>query len=187
MIDPLKKIAEGIKNASNAEKSRKSVSWFVKKINSLSAGMTREALREAQGRQRERTFIGEMVFFAYDAKGKDTLPFFDRFPLVVVIEPYSDGFLGLNLHYLGLGERRVLLDALSRYATPGKGRNRDQRMRVSYEIVKAFSQSSIARLCVKRYLADHVRSQFIFVESSEWEIAIHLPVEQWHYNKSKKP
>ena len=47
-----------------------------------------------------RTNVGKMYMFFYDAKYKDTLPFFDIFPLVFPIEFYSEGFLGINLHYL---------------------------------------------------------------------------------------
>ena len=56
--------------------------------------------------------IGQMFMFFYDPKNKQTLPYYDRFPLVFPIELYSDGFLGINLHYLPQKYRANLMDAL---------------------------------------------------------------------------
>ena len=47
-----------------------------------------------------------MYFFRYDPKFRTTLPMFDKYPLVIVVERYTDGFLGLNMHYLTRGQRR---------------------------------------------------------------------------------
>ena len=45
---------------------------------------------------RGNTMIGKMYCYWYDPKTKDKLPRWDRFPLVIPIERYGDGFLGLN-------------------------------------------------------------------------------------------
>ena len=45
-------------------------------------------------------------------KLKNKLPYYDRFPLTLPIEQYSDGFLGINLHYLSILMRIRLLDRL---------------------------------------------------------------------------
>ena len=75
------------------------MSWFTKKITELKnpvsmvKGIAREKSRYV------RSFIkGRLYFFLYDPKTKDELPYYDRFPLVLVLEKYDDGFLGLNLH-----------------------------------------------------------------------------------------
>ena len=49
-----------------------------------------------------RYHIGRLNMFLYDPKYKDKLPYYDVFPLVLPIQRYSDGFLGINFHYLTL-------------------------------------------------------------------------------------
>ena len=44
--------------------------------------------------------LGHMYMYEYDAKLKDKLPYFDRFPVVIIIERYETGFLGINFHYI---------------------------------------------------------------------------------------
>ena len=45
-------------------------------------------------------------------KHKETLPFYDSFPLVIIIGKAKGGFLGMNLHYLPPTLRAKFLDAL---------------------------------------------------------------------------
>ena len=44
--------------------------------------------------------IGELCFFSYSAAYSEKYPFYDRRPLVYVMEYQSDKILGANLHYL---------------------------------------------------------------------------------------
>ena len=44
--------------------------------------------------------IGELCFFSYSAQFPEKYPFFDRRPLVYVMEYQNDKLLGGNLHYL---------------------------------------------------------------------------------------
>ena len=46
---------------------------------------------------------------------KDKLPYFDRFPVVIIIETYETGFLGINFHYIPPMKSREVLDGLLRY------------------------------------------------------------------------
>ena len=40
--------------------------------------------------------FSRLNMFFYDPKLKKKLPYYDTFPLVLPLENYSDGFLGLN-------------------------------------------------------------------------------------------
>ena len=46
------------------------------------------------------TAVGSMYMYFYDPKHKATLPYYDRFPLTIVVGEAPGGFYGLNLHYL---------------------------------------------------------------------------------------
>lgn len=127
--------------------------------------------------------IGGMYMFFYDPKHKETLPFYDRFPLIFMIEKYNDGFLGMNLHYLPHLYRARLMDAL--YSITMKDNVRDsKKLRLSYNLLKSAAKFRYFQPCVKRYLTNHVKSRFLWVPYEEWDVALMLPTER--FKKSKK-
>jgi hypothetical protein len=106
------------------------------------------------------------------------MPYYDRFPLVIPIEQYSDGFLGLNLHYIHPRQRIILLDKLSKTTT---NKNFDDRtkLRLSYEYLKAASSAFEAMPCIKRYLFSNINSRFLEITADEWDIAALLPTDSF--------
>lgn len=158
-----------------------STDWFIGKARSA-AGYRKNLIKNDE-RGRDATVIGKMYFFAYDPKYKDTLPMYDRFPLVFPIEPYGNGFLGLNLHYLSPAERSWLLGKLKEFSSSNK-MTPNTRLRLSYDLLQTTKKlASTTRPCVKRYLFSHVRSKFIEMTPDEWEKAINLPVAQFEVNQ----
>ena len=123
--------------------------------------------------------LGRMCMYFYDPKWKEELPYFDRFPLVIPIEIYKDGFLGLNLHYLPPNRRAVLMDSLYRNVIKNRHLDERKRIMISYQIVKAASRDRNFLPCVKRYLYDHLRSRIYIVDPEDWNIALFLPTERW--------
>lgn len=172
-IDRLEKELQNQNLASNSKKARQWIKDKVKDLTNLKPVLLRDIKRK------QTTFdIGDMYFFVYNPKLKNDLPFYDIFPLVVPIEIYPDGFLGLNLHYLAPVPRAKLLDQLSEFATDSKY-NEKTRLAVSYRILKAMMQSELFRPCIKKYLTNNIRSKFLRIDASEWNIAIFLPVESF--------
>jgi hypothetical protein len=154
--------------------------WFIGKARSA-AGYRRNIVNN-QDRTRGITVIGKMYFFYYDPKHKKTLPLYDKFPLVFPIERYADGFLGINLHYLSIGERSALLSKLQTYRSNNK-MNETTKLRLSYDLLQSTrSLASATRPCIKRYLFSHVRSPFVEVTANEWDMAAQLPVAVWIQN-----
>lgn len=123
--------------------------------------------------------IGRMYLFIYDPKWKDKLPVYDTYPLVIPIEYYSDGFLGLNLHYLPPLARAALLDQLQVLSTNNKY-DTTTKLTISYEILKSYAvRFKSFENCVKRYLFGHVRSSFNLVHPKEWGRVVLLPLQRW--------
>ena len=120
--------------------------------------------------------IGSMYMYRYDPKWKEVLPFWDKQPLTIPIDYYSDGFLGLNLHYLPPSGRSKLLSALSKYTT---GENEKKTMQVSYSILQTAIRHRLFMPCVKRYLTAHVRSRFEYIQPDEWSKAVSLPTQRF--------
>ena len=92
-------------------------------------------MRENQSKVVRGFEIGQMMLFQYDPKLKRKLPYYDTFPLVFPIEPRDNGFLGLNMHYLPLRQRAMLMDALYTLRTDSRY-NEDTSLKLSYQILK---------------------------------------------------
>lgn len=128
--------------------------------------------------------VGQMYMFYYDAKHKATLPYFDRFPLIFPYKKVKGGFMGLNLHYLPLQYRAKLMDALYETANNDKY-DESTRLNLSYSILNNASKFKYFKPCIKHYLTGQVKSRFLYVYPSEWDIALFLPLERFEgANKS---
>lgn len=164
--------------------SRGARNWLTDNVNRVSKTPSRKKLL-AEGETLADAFIGKMFMYFYDAKTKDELPYWDKFPLIFVVEMYKDGWLGLNLHYLPLTLRVKLFDKLLEFAND-KSLDKVEKLQLSYALIKNVSQFPEARPCIKRYLSSHVRSDLVKVEPIDWEIAVFLPVEQFQKQKKEK-
>ncbi len=68
-------------------RTKESREWFRKKAKNLRS-INREALMQEKELNRgNRQIIGSMQMFFYDPKTKETLPYYDAFPLVIVVGP----------------------------------------------------------------------------------------------------
>ena len=70
-------------NTGMADKEKEATDWFIGKARSA-AGYRKNIVKNDE-RGRDGAVIGKMYFFIYDPKHKDTLPMYDRFPLVFPI------------------------------------------------------------------------------------------------------
>jgi hypothetical protein len=141
-------------------------------------GRVANAINKEDFRHTKQLRLGGLYYFFYDAKGKNTLPYYDQFPMVLILERYDDGFLGLNLHYLPVRQRIAFLDKLMLYATLTP-ENDVLRIRVTYDILNAVKRFKEFRPCLKRYLFAHMRSKMLTIQPDEWDIAAILPVQKF--------
>ena len=107
------------------------------------------------------------------------IDYYDRFPLVIVLETYRSGFLGLNLHYLNIKRRLELFVALSTLLNNENYNYRSKFSRISYDRLKPFTKYRNAKPCIKRYKYTNVESRLLKVFGPEWEIALFLPLQQF--------
>ena len=164
--------------------SRESQTWLMKKIAELrNVAQIPRGIGVENFRKNKRFILGGLYHFYYDPKGKDDLPYYDRFPLVLALEKYPDGFLGLNLHYLPIKYRVAFLDKLMDYAILND-ENEPKRIRITYDILSASKRFKAFRPCIKRYLNSHIKSKVITIQPNEWEVAIFLPTQLF---KGAKP
>ena len=151
----------------------KSTQWFRDKIKEFGTPTSANLLRD--GKRTSSPTFGLLNMFMYDPKLKDKLPYYDTFPLVLPIEEYSNGFLGINLHYLSMPIRIRLLDRLVDYSNNDKF-DKSTKLRANYSNLKKID---IIKPCLKRYLASHVRTKFRKIEADEFMVATLLPVQRF--------
>ena len=160
-----------------AQTEKDAVDWFIGKAKTA-YGYRKNLVNNVE-RLRTSVAMGKMYFFYYDPKHKDTLPIYDRCPLVFPIERYKDGFLGLNLHYLSVPERRAVLGQLKKFATNPTLTPRT-KLQLTYDLLQSTKGLSTAvRPCIKRYLRGHLRSKFVEIHADEWDKVIALPVQNF--------
>lgn len=159
-------------------RTQESRNWFRRKAQQLRRVNRRELLRSDEVELRNRFAPGKMYLFYYDPKTKDTLPYYDGFPLVIPVDRAEGGFYGMNLHYLPPVLRAKFLDSLMDITT-NKKYDESTRFRVTYETMKRAEKFRFFKPCFKRYLSDHVKSRFAYIPPTEWEIATFLPAADW--------
>ena len=162
---------EGLTPRTNASRE-----WLRAKVKDLKP--TSSALMNDRNRLKNTSMIGKMYFYFYDPKTKDSMPYYDRFPLVIPIERYNDGFLGLNLHYIHPKHRMILLDKLSDTSN-NDTYDEKTKLKINYRYLAATSKIFEATPCIKRYLFTQIESRFLEVSADEWDIAAMLPVESF--------
>ena len=162
---------EGLTPRTNASRA-----WLRAKVKDLKP--TSSALMRDRERLKGTSMIGKMYFYFYDPKTKDSMPYYDRFPLVIPIEKYNDGFLGLNLHYIHPKYRMILLDKLSDTMS-NDTYDEKTKLKINYRYLAAASRIFEANPCIKRYLFTQIESRFLEITADEWDIAAMLPVESF--------
>lgn len=178
-------IKRGEKKGFSPLESRQAIEWYrntAKKTRVSSESFINRAENE---RLRKRPTIGRMYSFLYDPKTKDTLPYYDKFPLIFMIGPAPKGFMGINLHYLPPILRAQLMNSLYDLLNNNKY-DETTKLRISYDVLSKASKYRFFKPCVKRYLTNHVRSRLIMIYPEEWDIALMLPTQKFVGASSNK-
>ena len=150
----------------------KSYNWYSNEVKKMTTTSARALINQSKTTLRRK--FGVMNLFAYYSKHKAKLPYYDKFPLTIIVGPAAGGFTGLNLHYLPMVLRAKLLDALMDI-TSDKKYDDNTKFNLSYNTLKRASSMKYFKPCFKRYLTANVKSRFARVPASEWEIATFLP------------
>ena len=158
-----------------AARTQASMEWFSTTVSNRK--VSRAALI-ADGPTRTTQVYGSMYNFQYDPKTKQTLPYYDRFPLCIPVQKAKGGFYGLNLHYLHPLIRAQFLDELYDITNNDKY-DRTTKMRITYNLLKSSARMRFFKPCLKHYLSGHIQSPLLLIEPADWEIAIFLPTESF--------
>jgi hypothetical protein len=178
------KISAAAFRAGIQSRTPKSEEWFTSKVKELSMPSRTKLLKDEALEKRSKVLVGDMVMYFYDPKTKDTLPYYDKFPLTIVVGPAPGGFYGLNLHYVNPVARARLLNELFKLAP--KNLTTDSRLaRLRYDMLQGVKKYKEYEPCFKRYLISNVKSQMSRVPMTDWETAIYLPIQQFKKKSSR--
>lgn len=169
----------------NKENNTSILNWFISKIKDISK-KTLSLLDKKIKKESSDFSVGSIYMYVYDPKLKDVLPYYDKFPVIILLKLNVDGkgFLGLNLHYLPPKLRVQFLTKLSSFVKSDA--NDIKKIEITYEILKISKSLKEFRPCLKMYLFDHVRSRITRIPSDEWYKIILLPTEKFANVSEKK-
>lgn len=161
------KAREGNKGAAQ---NNKSLRWFKETV-----------AKSAKNRQSSKLLPGRMYAYAYDAKNKATLAYWDRYPLIIALKTDGAYVLGLNLHYIPPRARIVFMEKLLTYLSKKNFSDR-VKLNVNWDKVKSIPG---ATSMIKLYLKSHMKTAPTEVPPTDWYNAVHLPLQSFQ-SKGKR-
>ena len=167
------------------EKSEEALDWFRESLRNIRLSPTTlqdegVLLKQAQ------PLIGMMVMFTYDAKTKKKLPYWDKFPVAIIVDvdEGNDTFLAMNLHYIQPLQRVQFLSELFELVRDygeedGVEDIFAKRLFITYDFLKTSSRMKYFRPCLKRYIGGRIGRGIRVVPYKYWDVAAMLPSQQW--------
>ena len=151
----------------------RSTEWYKDKIREFGKPGALDLIRD--GKRASRPFFGRLNMFFYDPKHKKKLPYYDTFPLVLPIERYPDGFLGINFHCLPIPLRVRLLDRLVDFSN---NEEFDETTTIDADYAR-LKNINLIKPTIHRYLAGQTKSDFRRIDADEFTVAVLLPVQRF--------
>lgn len=160
-----------------------SMDWFRKYVGRAYNRVGTGSMFRDRGLWKSQASMGKMYFFEYDALHKDTLPVWDRYPIVIFFDAYKSKagdqiLLGLNFHYLPPALRMAAFRGLLKFRTEKRYR-RNTKLDFSWQVIKVLSQSKYYKHAVHAYRVDHLKSVLVEIPSQSWEMALFIPVQRF--------
>ena len=161
-------------------RSEESLIWLRDNMRGMRVNVDR-FYKQSDFNKTDRYLEGRMYSYFYDPKYAEVLPYYDIFPVTLILQLEKNGFMGLNLHYIPPRYRIALLDQLYRYAIKDDEDADDMqtRLRISWDILRSAAKLKWAKPCLKRYLTSHVVGPALEVTPDHWDTVAMLPLARF--------
>ena len=161
-------------------RSEESLTWLRDNMRGLRVNVN-QFYRQSDFNKTDRYLEGRMYSYFYDPKYAEVLPYYDIFPVTLILQLEKNGFMGLNLHYIPPRYRIALLDQLYRYAVKDDEDADDMqtRLRISWDILRSAAKLKWAKPCLKRYLTSHVVGPALEITPDHWDTVAMLPLARF--------
>ena len=129
---------------------------------------------------------GKLYAYVYDAKHKDTLPFWDRYPLIIYLGLGKQGntmlMYGLNLHYIPPKARQQFLEELLKQYANTPVLSNKTKLKINWSKVKGFQG---ADKMIKAYLPGNIKGSLAEIKPADWANVVMLPLQNFQ-SKGKR-
>lgn len=173
IINELQQYLDGVKKVKKGESL---TNWF----NNVLVEGTLE--KGTSGRDRgikthrvSRPSAGKMYTFGYNAKTAKTLPYWDKYPLILCLAVAGNKMIGVNLHYIPPKQRKEFLDIVMRYSSTKELSNKSY-LKITPSKIQHIKW---AQHMMKNYLFTHVVETFQEISPKDWGKAIFLKTQQF--------
>ncbi len=155
---------ENVTTANPNYKPSDSVSWFNANVPKL-----------FDAKRRIPVEIGKMYMFCYNPLYKNNLPYWDKYPLIIVCEIGKNTIKGLNLHYI---EPKIRIEIVKGIAESTNGATLTKSTKIT-NIVKYLQKIKNYQYMVKQYSGDGVKSNVLNIPGEQWGLACALPLAKF--------
>jgi hypothetical protein len=139
------------------------------------------------GQRTKRLLPGRMYMMRYNPIHKNTLPYYDMFPVFLCMNVHDEWFTGLNFHYLPPIYRAELMDALYPFIVAPGTKGDDISMtirtklqpRVDYNFLTKRRSFMSFKPMWKRYNKKAVIGNYMYVPPIAWDTVMMLPVHRF--------
>lgn len=168
---------------------KEAADWFRARISKDLKVDARKMIKEDSDYRKlanvDRTMIGKLYLFEYDAKsaGDDENGVYDRFPTVFFfnVSKTKDGHTlihGINMHYLTPKQRALVYMGLMKLKT-SKQWSPKVKLRLQWELIKQVTSSALAEKAVHAYRLDRFVTRVMEIPANDWIICVFLRTERW--------
>ena len=181
---------------------RKPAEWFSDEVKNLAKVYGTEiaslpSIMEARQGSGDRGLTskiapGNLYMCRYSPPPEHSLPYYDRFPLIMPYKTGSRMFRAWNFHYLPHQARILFLGHLMKYADTrsfwtGKPVLKNKtRMQFDGRALKDLAAHPVARPMSHEYRIAHVKTQFKLIEPRHWVLMMLLPTESFVMSKKSQ-
>lgn len=133
---------------------------------------------------------GDIFLFEYKPKNMNNrkkLPYYDQYPVALIVDVQMDHFKAINFHYLHYADRAIFLDKLKVFANNSDFSQTETSLEeISYNNIKVLGGLRYYRASLKRYLNNNVVGRMIKIHPSEWDLALLLPIERFQFARRNR-
>lgn len=166
MINSFRKsIRDKIANE-GAAVNNKSAKWFT---DSIKQGV--------RGLKVAKPSPGKLYAYIYDAKHKETLPYWDKYPLIIYLGLGKHNLMyGLNLHYIPPKARQQFLEELLKQYASTPTITNSTKLKIDWSKVKGFQG---ADQMIKAYIPANIKGTLIEIKPQDWANVVMMPLQQF--------
>lgn len=147
-------------------------------VNNKSAKWFEETLKKGvRGHKVSKPQPGKLYAYIYDAKHKDTLAYWDKYPLVIYLGLGKHNLMyGLNLHYIPPKARQQFLEELLKQYASTPTITNSTKLKIDWTKVKGFAG---ADQMIKAYIPGNIKGPLVEIKPSDWANVTLLPLQQF--------